>query len=506
VASGAGPSVRPRPTPRPSRGATRQAPPDARPGATPAGRGAAREVTAPVRSRRRGLRILVALCLAAALVVGGVAVAIQLTGVGSGTEPAADRLPDPVLPTLGAAPPVLAGLDSQAPQPTALAPVLDPLLAAPALGAGVSAVVVDVDSGGVLFDRDAADPGTPASTAKLLTSVAALTELDPSDRISTTVVAGAVPGEVVLVGGGDPTLSRTTPSQSYPGAATVQDLAGQVSAALAGVAVTRVVVDTSLYSGPAIAPGWGPDDAPSTYAAPITAVAVDGGRTRAGSLARSAQPALDAGKALAEALGAPGATVAQGQAPAGAPVLGQVSSAPIARLVEQTLAMSDNVLAEALARQVAVSRGLPASFAGGAEAVPAALTDAGFDVSGVVLDDGSGLSVLDRVPAALLAELIRDVADGSIPTASTLLSGLPVAGYDGTLADRGDADGDAAPGSVRAKTGTLLGVSGLAGTVVTTDGRLLAFAVLADGVPGDVDSAEAALDEVAAALADCGCR
>jgi serine-type D-Ala-D-Ala carboxypeptidase/endopeptidase (penicillin-binding protein 4) len=84
-----------------------------------------------------------------------------------------------------------------------------------------------------------------------------------------------------------------------------------------------------------------------------------------------------------------------------------------------------------------------------------------------------------------------------------LLSGLPVAGYDGTLFDRGEAG--AAPGTVRAKTGTLLGVHALAGTVVTADERLLAFAVVADGSGSEV-AAENGLDDVAAALAGCGCR
>jgi D-alanyl-D-alanine carboxypeptidase/D-alanyl-D-alanine-endopeptidase (penicillin-binding protein 4) len=59
---------------------------------------------------------------------------------------------------------------------------------------------------------------------------------------------------------------------------------------------------------------------------------------------------------------------------------------------------------------------------------------------------------------------------------------------------------------VRAKTGTLNGVHSLAGTVVTADGRLLAFAVLADGATSSRGAAEAALDEVAAELARCGCN
>jgi D-alanyl-D-alanine carboxypeptidase/D-alanyl-D-alanine-endopeptidase (penicillin-binding protein 4) len=183
-----------------------------------------------------------------------------------------------------------------------------------------------------------------------------------------------------------------------------------------------------------------------------------------------------------------------------------VHSAPIARLVEQALSMSDNMLAEALARQVAIARNLPASFEGSAQAVTAALKDAGVDTSGVQLFDGSGLSQQDRLPVTLLTTLITDAADGTLPEAAPILSGLAVAGYDGTLADRGDDDPDTAPGAVRAKTGTLLGVNGLAGTVVTEDGRLLVFAILADDATGSVAGAENALDQVATALAECGCR
>jgi D-alanyl-D-alanine carboxypeptidase/D-alanyl-D-alanine-endopeptidase (penicillin-binding protein 4) len=108
------------------------------------------------------------------------------------------------------------------------------------------------------------------------------------------------------------------------------------------------------------------------------------------------------------------------------------------------------------------------------------------------------------VPAGVLAAVVAGAADGSLEGASALLAGLPVAGYDGTLFDRGDAG--TAPGTVRAKTGTLLGVHALAGTVVTADGRLLAFAVVANGSSSSEAATESALDDVAAALAGCGCR
>jgi D-alanyl-D-alanine carboxypeptidase/D-alanyl-D-alanine-endopeptidase (penicillin-binding protein 4) len=457
------------------------------------------------RFRRRIAMGVIGLVL---LLVGGVAAAGILLGGGGddGGPDDAVAIPEAELPELGDAVPVLASLatDAPKPDPAVLSSQLTPLLTAPGLGAGVSAEVVDVASGESLLALDAADPATPASTAKLLTAAAALTTLDPAETFETTVVAGATPGEVVLVGGGDLTLSRTTPSQTYPGAPTVADLATQVVAALpAGTPVTRVVVDSSLFSGPLTASGWGAADAPSSYAAPVTATAVDGARVSPGSLARSGQPGLDAGAALADALGAPDAAVVLGEAPVGAETLATVSSAPVARLVEQALSMSDNMLAEALARHVAIARDLPASFEGAGQAVTEALAEAGIDVTGVTLADGSGLSREDRVPAAVLADVVTGAADGSLDDASALLSGLPVAGYDGTLFDRGDAA--TAPGTVRAKTGTLLGVHALAGTVVTLDGRLLAFAVVADGSASE-EAAEAALDEVAAALAACGCR
>jgi D-alanyl-D-alanine carboxypeptidase/D-alanyl-D-alanine-endopeptidase (penicillin-binding protein 4) len=420
----------------------------------------------------------------------------------------AQAVSDAQLPAVPDPPPVLAALAADAPQPdpARLAAVLDPLLAASALGRGVSTEVADVATGQVLLDRAAAEPSAPASTAKLLTAAATLTTLDPTATLTTTVVAGSGPGEVVLVGGGDPTLSTVPDSPDYPGAATVADLAAQVRAALpAGTAVTRVVVDGGLYTGPDTAPGWQPDDAPSTYAAPVTAVAVDGARVKPGATPRSGTPDLDAGAALADALGSRRATVVQGSAPPGAQVLGTVHSAPVSRLVEQALRNSDNLLAEALARQVAIARGLPASFPGSAQAVTAALTGKGLDTSGVTLADGSGLSRQDRVTARLLVDVLRGAATGSLGAAGDLLAGLPVAGYDGTLADRGDAAPADRPAAVRAKTGTLLGVNALAGTVVTADGRLLGFAVLADAASPAVVSAETALDRVTAALAACGC-
>ncbi|HEV7869951.1 MAG TPA: D-alanyl-D-alanine carboxypeptidase/D-alanyl-D-alanine-endopeptidase [Modestobacter sp.] len=473
---------------------------------TPPARGASVARARPARRRRRRWPLLLA--TVAVLAVLGAAAAIRGPGLlGDRSDgPVAEQVPDAVLPELIPPTPVLTGLsaDAPVPDPTVLAGTIAPLLAAPALGTGLSAQVVDVATGDVLFDQAADDPAIPASTAKLLTALAVLTTLDPEGTLPTRVVAGTAPGEIVLVGGGDPTLSTTDPSSAYPGAATVAHLAAQVQAQLAGTPITRVAVDGSLFGGPSTAPGWQPEDAPSTYAAPVTATAVDGARVAPGSAQRSGQPGTDAGAALAAALGVPAAEVTLGEAPAGARTLGTVESAPLQRLVEQALTDSDNLLTESLARHVAIARDLPATFAGAAQAVTAAVAEAGLDATGLSLVDASGLSDQDRVPARLLVDVVRAASDGSVPEAAGLLAGLPVAGYTGTLTDR-TVDG-VVPGSVRAKTGTLLSVHDLAGTVVTADGRLLAFAVLADGTAGSPLATESALDDVAATLAGCGCR
>jgi D-alanyl-D-alanine carboxypeptidase/D-alanyl-D-alanine-endopeptidase (penicillin-binding protein 4) len=460
--------------------------------------------------RWTGARVAIAggsaLAVGAAAVIGGVVVAGR-GGVGDrAAAPSVTASPTPsplVTPT-----PVLAAPPTGLPQTaTGVARKLTGPLADHRLGPRVSATVVDAETGQVLLDRGAANPVTPASTAKLATSVALLSVTDPDHRLTTRVVAGTRPGDVVLVGGGDPTLSAAPGGKptAYEGAARVATLAGL--AKRAGLrTVSRVVVDSSLFSGPVMAPTWNPADVGGGYITPITATMVDAGR-QDGLRARSATPDLEAARALAVALGVPRATVVRGRAPVGATTLAEVNSQPIPRLVEQMLLSSDNVLAEALARQVAVTEGRPASFAGAVAATREVLARLGMPAGDQLLD-GSGLSAQDRVTPALLAGVLRAAADADQPRLHALVPGLPVSGYLGTLDERYRTGAAAlAAGQVRAKTGTLDGVSSLAGLVRAIDGRLLVFAVVADRVPvGGTLPAEAALDEAAAALTTCGCR
>jgi len=413
-------------------------------------------------------------------------------------------------PETAAVAPVLGNLGANAkqPVPSALAALLTPLLADSRLGPRVSASVVDVASGQSLFDSGGTVGTVPASTAKLVTAAAVLRARGPAYQIPTRVVVGANPGEVVIIGGGDPTLAVNA-NGVYPGAARLDLLAAQVVKAMSGQRPTKVTVDASLYTDASFNPTWDVGDR-GQYITNIAALMTDGGlknpARQTGKDIFSLQPEIDAGQAFASALGVT-APVTLGTAPPKADQLGQVLSLPVGRMVETMLTKSDNVIAEAMARQVAIVRGKPASFDGGAQATREVLADLKLPVEGFGLIDGSGLSYSDHVTAQLLTAVLAMASSPQHPELRAIISGLPVAGWSGTLNKRYIASGTAtAAGVVRAKTGTLRSVNSLAGIAVDADGRLLAFSVLADQTPGAIpDPAEAALDRVAAAVAGCGC-
>ncbi|MEE2058711.1 D-alanyl-D-alanine carboxypeptidase/D-alanyl-D-alanine endopeptidase [Rhodococcus artemisiae] len=466
-----------------------------------AGQGKSKKQGGLETRKRRSFRILLGIWIVGflALVVGG---AFAVYDVRSTASAAVIPAPAPVI----AAPQVAAVTDSApAPSPAGLAAALGAAVTNPGLGAFTGSVT-DTATGTVLWSHEPERPMTPASTTKLLTAAAALVALPSDHRITTEVVSGSRPGEVVLVAGGDPTLTAQPVGQDgfYPGAPRIADLADQVSHS--GTAVDTVLVDIGVYSGDPLAPGWFPEDVPAGFVAPMEPVMLDGGRSDPleDESPRSETPALDAGRALAVALGADPAGVALGSAAPDATPMASVQSAPLRDRLGQMVSRSDNVLAEAIGREVAIDAGAGASFSDAVGAVLRVLQGAGFDTSGVTLADLSGLSVDDRIPAGLLDSIMAAAASPDREDLRPILDHLPVAGGTGTLADRYGTVNRAGAGWVRAKTGTLDLVSGLSGYVVDTDGRVLSFALLSnDRSPGE---ARPALDAVAAVLRECGCR
>jgi D-alanyl-D-alanine carboxypeptidase/D-alanyl-D-alanine-endopeptidase (penicillin-binding protein 4) len=446
-----------------------------------------------------GLAVLVVVAM-----VIGVAVLVTDGGAAGGLTDAARG---PARPT---AKPAVMPVADGAPKPTpaGLSAALSAPLANRDLGA-LTGRVTDALTGTQLWEQGSAVPMQPASTNKVLTAAAALVTLDRDARQTTTVVAadqGRQPGLVVLVGGGDPTLSSAPAGQEtlYRDAARISDLADQVRKS--GIKVTAIQVDISAFSGPSLAPGWDLADIQGGDVAPIEAVMVDGGRTQPLSpeTVRSPTPALDAGRVLAAALNVdPKAITIANTRVQGGQQIASVQSAPLMERLREMMNQSDNVMAECTAREVAVKMGKPASFAGAVTAVTSRLGAAGVDMNGATLMDSSGLSVDDRLTAKTLDDVIGTAAGTNQPTMRPLLDLLPIAGGSGTLSNRfiDDRTADAA-GWLRAKTGSLTGTNTLAGIVTDVSGRVLTFALMSNNAG---QTGLTAVDALAFTLRTCGC-
>lgn len=376
--------------------------------------------------------------------------------------------------------------------------------------ANLQAQVVNASTGEVLYDRGGTTPSRTASVMKVLTSAAALTVLGPDHRATTTVVKGAEPGSVVIVGGGDVTLSRTPSGTEtvYPGAAHLDELAAQVRAAWdadpANPPLTKLVLDASLFGGDEWEPSWDPAEREFGYMSNITALQVDGDRDDPGANTswRSGDPIGRAGDAFASELGGI-SVIERGTAPAGAAQLGQVASPTVAQLIDKALVVSDNTVAEMLARLVAIEAGTGNTFGAINEAVLQGLAPYGIDTTGITVVDGSGLSDNNAVPPSYLTRLFAKV-NAREADLGVIMDGLPVSGQRGSLSysDRFAGDNAVADGAVSAKTGWIETGYTLSGVIRAQDGSTLTFAIYA---LGDVsDDTKQAIDTLTTGFFLCG--
>jgi len=413
------------------------------------------------------------------------------------------------------APVVLAPATAEGVAPTAagVQKALAAILKDPSLGKHRGVYVYDASRGKAVFSAGTATPFTPASTLKLLTTVSALETLG-ADHTFTTKVVSAGSGSIVLVGGGDPLLAtKPSASSDFPTRATLQALAANTAKSLKAQGVARVTLgyDASLFTGPAANVNWEPNYLPEGIAAPTSALWVNEGRLAPGMAKRSASPAQTAAAAFAKLLAGYGITVAAtvraAVAPAAAKPIAQVASPTLGQIVEYVNLHSDNDGAEVLLRQVGLATKNGGSYAGGVVGLRETLTKLGLDVSKARIYDGSGLTRANKVPLELLAGAVRVAASADHPELRHLLTGLPVAGFSGSLEDRFAGPGaGTGTGLVHAKTGTLTNVHSLAGLARDRTGTLLVFAIATDSVAvPQTLNARAALDRAAAALANCGC-
>lgn len=351
---------------------------------------------------------------------------------------------------------------------------------------------VDIDGLGPVLRQGAGTEVPPASTEKLYTTLTALQLLGPASRMVTAVRAplaqrgSGQPGNVYLVGGGDPFFSG----------AQLEALAAGVRAAGITKIGGALVVDDLRYDNQRRAPGWKSSFVPDE-SGPLSALAVDGNRWRKDSayLSDPGIPTLQRFRALLVKHGvAVGTRYLRGTTPATARTVTSQRSAPMEAIVRKIDKESDNFGAELLLKEVGLRNEGTGSSAAGARTVEAVLGGMGIGVGAVY--DGSGLSNQDRQSATGELSLLNAVRTSSLYR--TLLAALPVACKDGTLKDR--LCGTPAAGRASAKTGTLPGTYALSGYTVTADGHSVRFAFLLSRASSG-SKAKAAIDACVAYLA-----
>jgi serine-type D-Ala-D-Ala carboxypeptidase/endopeptidase (penicillin-binding protein 4) len=402
--------------------------------------------------------------------------------------------------------PVARPAPSGRPDPARVRRALAPELADPHL-ADLRAVVAPLQGRPVLDDGHGTS--VPASTLKLLTATAALEVLGPNRTFATRVVADSR-GRIVLVGGGDPFLAGKQPTDGPARHdASLQTLARLTATSLKQRHLRSVSLgyDASLFTGPAVNPHWPKHYIPDDVVTPNTALWADEGLDPDG-FGRVADPPATAAATFADFLRRDGISVSAkvGEDTAGphAREVARVTSIPVSDIVERVLQFSDNEGAEVLAHQVGGEVVGDASYDGGVRGVERTIEGLGVDLSDATIQDGSGLSRQDRLDAETLVRVLQVASSPAHPELRSVVTGLPVAAYDGSLTFRfTDSPGR---GLVRAKTGTLTGTSALAGVTTDARGRALVFAFVSNHVkvPETLDT-RAALERLSAALATCRC-
>lgn len=444
--------------------------------------------------------------LVGALVAGLGATALWLIGDGedpaatdAGTRGQAAQTSTTVpLPPVAPSPTSTAVVEPAPPAPSALAAALDAVWARTPTGC------LRVSSGGrVVYERGGEGLVAPASAIKIVTGATALEVLGADARLRTSVrveglvAAGSAPGDLWIVGGGDPVLATAAwaAHQSEPPLYTSLDaLADQVVEAGVRRIEGSVIGDDSRHEGSRYLPTWPQRLIADGEIGPLSALSVnDGFRVWGHPGVPFEDPPREAAGVFTallrergvEVIGAPQA----GAAPDGVEIAA-VDSPTIGELVATMLRESDNGTAEALLREIGFRSAGEGSTAAGVRGVREALARQGVQMDGSVLADGSGLSDADRLTCSLLTAVLDT-------SPSELRSRLAVAGRTGTLERRFAGLGVA--GRIRAKTGSLDGIVALAGYADNVHGQVLSFAYVANGLPKGAALREAQ-NELAVAL------
>jgi D-alanyl-D-alanine carboxypeptidase/D-alanyl-D-alanine-endopeptidase (penicillin-binding protein 4) len=348
------------------------------------------------------------------------------------------------------------------------------------IAAGKQIGIVVHDDGRTLYTHAARVKRAPASNEKLLMSMALFEHLDPSTTIDTRAfvatppIARVVAGDLWITGRGDPTITAGAGyGRSLPFPATNLGALARSIAALADRVDGRVMANTGYFEHDWFAPGW-KEDFPDDEIALPSALTFEG-NTRNGN--HISDPEARAARALTRKLESFGVEVAghpgAGQMPGDGTLIAAIESRPLATLVRYMNRNSSNFFAEVLGKRLGVAAAdAPGTIAKGASAIEAFAARAGVQLTA---HDSSGLSYRNRVAPVGIVKLLTHVEEAT-DYYEVLRRGLPTGGQ-GTLEDRlGDV-------RIRAKTGSLDGVSALSGWIWLPRTRSWAeFSILSSGM------------------------
>ncbi len=417
------------------------------------------------------------------LVAAAVALVVAFTTGSSGNAEAAPNaaLDTPVWSVRRVPEPVVEAVGTMRLQQT---------LDAAAPGTGTCFVVSAGDR--TLASHNPDTPLTGASTQKLLTAAAALSILGPDTTFDTRVVASGEPSngavdQVWLVGGGDPVLStndyvsflKSQPESRDDVVTSLEALADAIVAKGVRQIPGGVLGDDSRYDQERYRPALPEEDRQAGQVGPMSALEVNDGFSTWARFSKQgvANPPSYAASELTTLLQQRGVEVGRpgtGTAPPDTTEIATITSAPLHDIVASMLTSSDNLTAELLVKEMGLKAAKEGSTAAGLAAMAAKLKELGVPFADGSLTDGSGLDHADHVTCNELVAALKLIGR---PGFEGLDAGLAVAGQTGTLT--GEFLGSPVAGKLRAKTGSLTGVTGLAGVVDV--GRRLTFAFVDNG-------------------------
>lgn len=301
----------------------------------------------------------------------------------------------------------------------------------------------------------------PASTMKVLTAITALDRLGADYRYTTSLrytgeitdTTGVLQGDIYIIGGMDPMLTMDD----------LRAFADSIKVMGIDTICGNIYADRSMKDANLLGEGWCWDDDN-----PVLSPLVIGRKDNL--LQRFVDCLAKAGIAL-------NGNTEERSCPKGAITICQRQHT-ITQVMRRMMKDSDNLYAESMLYQVGMTQGKPSTAKKAHRVTKALMKKMGIDNAPCRLADGSGLSLYNYISAEILVAFLR-YAHNNDSISPYITAAMPLAGVDGTLEKR--MVGTTAEANVRAKTGTLSGISSLAGYCTAPNGNRLAFAIINQG-------------------------